>query len=212
MDARSFTPLDRLVGEIDRAIKVLAAPARSNRMTPGEDTPDELSPAERAHSARLMRINHAGEIAAQALYQGQSLTAKDATVRAAMQQAAHEETDHLAWCEQRIAELGGRTSLLNPLWYLGSLAIGTLAGALGDKVSLGFVSETEAQVESHLGEHLERLNIKDIRSRKILAEMRNDEVRHGQAALSLGGEVLPRAASRAMRLVSKLMTRSAYWV
>jgi 3-demethoxyubiquinol 3-hydroxylase len=212
MTARCFSPLDRLIGEIDRAIKVLAAPARTHRQAAGQEAAEELSPAERAHSARLMRVNHSGEIAAQALYQGQSLTARNPAVKAAMQQAAQEETDHLAWCEQRIRELGGRTSLLNPVWYFGSLALGTVAGALGDRVSLGFVSETEAQVESHLAEHLERLSPKDSRSRAILTEMRNDEVRHGAAAVSLGGMRLPKVASGAMTWVSKLMTRGAYWV
>lgn len=159
-----------------------------------------------------MRVNHAGEVAAQALYQGQALTARNETVRAALQQSATEETDHLAWCETRISELGGRTSLLNPVWYLGSYAIGALAGALGDRWSLGFVAETETQVESHLSEHLERMSQKDQRSRAILTGMREDEVRHGASAARLGGQRLPRGASLAMRMVSKVMTYSAYWV
>jgi ubiquinone biosynthesis monooxygenase Coq7 len=159
-----------------------------------------------------MRINHAGEVAAQALYQGQALTARNEAVAAEMRQAASEETDHLAWCEQRISELGGRTSVLNPLWYAGSWAIGALAGAIGDRVSLGFITETEKQVESHLQSHLQRLPESDTASRAILEQMKTDEIRHGARAEALGGMSLPLPIRAAMRLTSRLMTRSTYWI
>ena len=159
-----------------------------------------------------MRVNHAGEVAAQALYQGQALTARNEGVRAALQQSADEEHDHLAWCEQRIRELGGTVSLLNPLWYLGSLAIGAVAGACGDSVSLGFVAETEAQVESHLTSHLGRMSANDLKSRAILEQMKQDEIRHGAKAMGLGGQPLPAPVAVAMRATSKLMTQGSYWV
>ncbi len=159
-----------------------------------------------------MRVNHAGEVAAQALYQGQALAARDGTVSAEMQQAAAEETDHLAWCEQRLRELGGRTSVLNPFWYAGSFVIGALAGALGDRVSLGFISETEKQVESHLRGHLERLPAADLRSRALLEQMQHDEIQHGERAVALGGARLPFPLRLAMRLTSRVMTRGAYWL
>ncbi len=171
-----------------------------------------LERAEQQESIRLMRVNHAGEVAAQALYQGQALTARDPAVTEALRESAAEETDHLAWCEQRLGELGGRTSLLNPLWYAGSFAIGALAGALGDRASLGFIIETEKQVESHLGNHLERLPNADSRSRAILEQMQRDEIAHGQKAASLGGKDLPAPVRFAMRLTSRLMTRGAYWL
>ena len=159
-----------------------------------------------------MRVNHAGEVAAQALYHGQALTARRAEVATAMRKAAAEENDHLAWCEHRIGELGGRTSLLNPLWYLGSYAIGALAGTFGDRISLGFVTETEAQVESHLRDHLERLPEADLASRAILEQMKSDEMEHGATAASLGGVPLPAALQSAMRFTSRLMTRGSYWL
>jgi 3-demethoxyubiquinol 3-hydroxylase len=159
-----------------------------------------------------MRVNHAGEVAAQALYRGQALTARDPGAEATLRQAAAEEVDHLAWCEQRIAELGGRTSLLNPVWYAGSFLIGALAGAVGDRESLGFVSETERQVESHLQGHLDRLPAADHRSRAILEQMRQDEERHGASAAALGGAQLPAWVRSAMRLTSRLMTRGSYWL
>jgi ubiquinone biosynthesis monooxygenase Coq7 len=159
-----------------------------------------------------MRVNHAGEVAAQALYQGQALTAGDAGVTAAMRQAAAEEADHLAWCEQRLGELGGRTSLLNPLWYAGSFAIGALAGAFGRGANLGFVAETERQVESHLRGHMDRLGAADPRSRAILEQMTHDEMQHGAQAASLGGKELPFPVGAAMRLTSRLMTVGSYWL
>jgi 3-demethoxyubiquinol 3-hydroxylase len=213
MDPRRYTAVDRLVGEFDKAIKVLAAPARASR-EPGAlpfDAP-ALSEEQARMAARLMRVNHAGEVAAQALYQGQALTARNERVAAAMRKAAAEETDHLAWCERRIAELGGRTSVLNPLWYAGSFAIGALAGACGDAISLGFIAETERQVESHLSEHLGRLPKADSRSRAILEQMKHDEVEHGAAASSLGGSPLPVVLQKAMRLSSRLMTRTSIWL
>ena len=212
MSARRIDFLDRLIGEIDKAIKVLTVPSQARAGLAVPSPADSLSKHECEESARLMRVNHAGEVAAQALYQGQALTARDAAVKAAMQQSAAEEADHLAWCEQRLSELGARPSVLNPLWYSGSFAIGVMAGALGDKASLGFVAETEAQVESHLGEHLERLSAHDLRSRAILERMQHDEVRHGANAASLGGSRLPLPVSMAMRAVSKVMTLSSYWI
>jgi len=212
MDIRSFGLTDRIFGEIDKAIKVLSVAARSSRQTPAAPEQQTLQETERRKSARLMRVNHSGEVAAQALYQGQALTARDPQVGAAMQHAAAEETDHLAWCEQRLQELNGRTSALNPLWYAGSFAIGALAGVLGDRTSLGFVAETERQVESHLREHLERLAPADNRSRAILEQMTHDEIQHGAQAASLGGKELPFALRTAMRLTSKIMTRASYWL
>jgi ubiquinone biosynthesis monooxygenase Coq7 len=212
MSARRIDFLDRFIGEIDRAIKVLTTPGRAQEHLETPPGSDSLSERDRIESGRLMRVNHAGEVAAQALYQGQAFAARESSVRAAMQHSAAEEADHLAWCEERLGELSARTSLFNPLWYTGSFAIGVLAGALGDKVSLGFVAETEAQVESHLGEHLERLSAQDLRSRAILERMQHDEVRHGAKAAALGGSRLPLAASFAMRAVSKVMTLSSYWI
>ncbi len=213
MSDRTLTPLDRLIGEIGKAIKVLAAPVYASRASPAAAGGElVLEEAERVASGRLMRVNHSGEIAAQALYQGQALTARDAAVAGAMRQAAAEEIDHLAWCEQRLRELNGRTSVLNPLWYLGSFAIGAIAGAFGDRTSLGFIAETEKQVEAHLREHRERLPAADHRSRAIVDQMTHDEVAHGAQARSLGADELPFPLRSAMRLASRVMTRSAYWL
>jgi ubiquinone biosynthesis monooxygenase Coq7 len=212
MDTREFGLIDRLLGEIDKAIKVLSAPARASRPAPLALKPESLPESQRALSARLMRVNHSGEVAAQALYQGQALTARDAAVSAAMRHAATEENDHLAWCELRLTELGGRPSVLNPLWYLGSFAIGALAGALGSRASLGFVAETERQVELHLRSHMERLGSADPRSRAILEQMTHEEMQHGAHAASLGGKELPVAVGAAMRLTSRLMTHGSYWL
>jgi ubiquinone biosynthesis monooxygenase Coq7 len=212
METRSFTLIDRVFGEIDRAIKVLSTPARASRDAPAAAQGEMLREADRALSVRLMRVNHSGEVAAQALYQGQALTSRDAAVSAAMRHAAAEESDHLAWCEQRLRELNGRTSVLNPLWYAGSFAIGALAGVFGRGTSLGFVAETERQVESHLRSHIERLGVADKRSRAILEQMTHDEMQHGAQAASLGGKELPIPVSVAMRLTSRLMTRGSYWL
>jgi 3-demethoxyubiquinol 3-hydroxylase len=212
MDTRRFDPLDRVIGEIDKVIKNLTIPPRANRAVPEGRGPDELSDADRRDSLRLMRVNHAGEVAAQALYQGQALTARDPKVKEAMHQAAAEEVDHLAWCERRLMELKGRPSVLNPIWFFGSLTIGALAGALGDVTSLGFIAETERQVETHLRGHLERLSPRDSRSRAILEQMTRDEMRHGAKAASMGGKALPFPITLAMRATSRLMTRGSYWV
>jgi ubiquinone biosynthesis monooxygenase Coq7 len=213
MKTRSFRLVDRLIGEIDKAIKVLAAPAHAAREFPSSAHGElVLGTDEQRESIRLMRVNHAGEVAAQGLYQGQALTAREPAVRDAMRQSAAEETDHLAWCEQRLTELGGNTSVLNPVWYAGSFAIGALAGAFGDRASLGFITETERQVESHLSGHLQRLPSGDLRSRAILAQMKVDEQEHGEKAAALGGATLPMPLQWAMGLSSRLMTRSSYWI
>jgi ubiquinone biosynthesis monooxygenase Coq7 len=212
METRTLSAMDLVVGEIDKIIKNLTLPPRASRAVPGDKAAAELPEAERLESLRLMRVNHAGEVAAQALYQGQALTARDAKVKEAMRQAAQEEVDHLAWCELRLKELKGRPSILNPVWYAGSLAIGALAGALGDSASLGFIAETEKQVESHLRDHLGRLSPKDSRSRAILEQMTHDEMLHGAKAASMGGKALPFPITLAMRATSRLMTRGSYWV
>lgn len=205
--------LDKIIVEFDKGLRTLFARAPTSRPLPGRDLPDaELSSEEKRHAAALMRINHCGEICAQALYQGQALTARNEEVKGALEQAAWEETEHLNWTETRIAELGGRTSFLNPLWYGGSLALGALAGALGDKWNLGFLAETERQVEHHLDDHLARLPQQDERSRAILEQMKTDEIRHAETALEHGGAPLPLPVRAAMKLSSKLMTRTVYWI
>jgi ubiquinone biosynthesis monooxygenase Coq7 len=213
MRFRTFSTLDRVIGEIDKALKVLSAPARGSRPSPaGAGGEFVLEEAERLESSRLMRVNHSGEVAAQALYQGQALTARDGQVAAAMRQSAAEEMDHLAWCESRLRELNGRTSSLNPAWYAGSFAIGAVAGMFGDRTSLGFIAETEKQVETHLHSHLTRLPAADHRSRAIVNQMTLDEVAHGAKAISLGANELPFPFKWAMRLTSRVMTRSSYWL
>ena len=212
MEPRRFDHLDRVLGEIDKVIKNLTVAPRASRDVPDAPVAKALEEAERIESVRLMRVNHSGEVAAQALYQGQAFTARSEDVKSAMNQAAAEEIDHLAWCEQRLRELRGRTSLLNPLWYFGSLILGAFAGALGDRTSLGFIAETEKQVEAHLRGHLERLSAKDLRSRAILEQMTHDEMQHGAKAYSLGGKALPFPIIWAMRATSRLMTRGSYWI
>jgi 3-demethoxyubiquinol 3-hydroxylase len=212
MDTRRFSLIDLCLGEIDKAIKTLSVQARSAREAPDAHAGEVLEEAQRRKSARLMRVNHAGEVAAQALYQGQALTARDPAVGSAMRHAAGEETDHLAWCELRLRELNGRTSLLNPLWYAGSFAIGALAGLRGDRESLGFVTETERQVEAHLRGHLERLGKADPRSKAILEQMSHDEMQHGSRAASLGGEEPPFAVRAAMGLTALALTAGSYWL
>jgi 3-demethoxyubiquinol 3-hydroxylase len=204
--------LDKLLEAADNALRALFAPAASARTPPDLPEPPVLSEAERARVAGLMRVNHAGEIAAQALYHGQALLARSAATREFMLRAAAEEGDHLAWCEQRLRELGASASVLNPCWYAGSFAIGAAAAALDDRLSLGFVAETERQVEGHLAAHLERLPAGDRRSRRILETMRDDESRHAQAAAARGASELPPWVRTGMRLTSKLMTRLAYWI
>ncbi len=202
---------DHFILEFDRALRTVFAKAHSRRPTPGSTLPDaDMSEAERRHAAALMRVNHVGEVCAQALYQGQALTSRDPAVSEALRGAADEEVEHLAWCEQRIAELGGRKSLLNPLWYAGALSLGILAGRLGDKWNLGFLVETERQVEAHLDGHLSELPDQDGRSREIVDQMRIDEIAHADTALRLGAAELPPPAKAAMRLAAKLMTTTAY--
>jgi ubiquinone biosynthesis monooxygenase Coq7 len=212
MHTRRLDSVDLVIGEIDKIIRNLTLSKQSSRDPPQASGGPGLTPAETLESARLMRVNHAGEVAAQALYQGQALTARDPAVKSAMQRAAAEEIDHLAWCERRLQELHGKPSVLNPLWYFGSLGIGALAGTFGDRTSLGFIAETEKQVESHLREHLETLSPNDLRSRAILEQMTRDEMQHGAKAASMGGKELPFAITLVMRATSKLMTRSSYWI
>jgi ubiquinone biosynthesis monooxygenase Coq7 len=211
---------DRLIGLFDQGLRVVFGPPRAARVT-GRPTPRpagapaapvELPPDAARHAAGLMRVNHAGEVAAQALYYGQALVARDEATREHLLYAAREEGDHLAWCAERLGQLGSRPSLLNPLWFAGSATIGAVAGLIGDRVSLGFVAETERQVEAHLDDHLERLPGGDLQSRAILEQMREDEIRHGQDAIARGGEELPRPIQALMRLTSRVMTLTAYRV
>ncbi len=205
--------LERLIIAFDNGLRTLFAPAHSARPVPGAGLAEaELSAAERELAAALMRVNHTGEICAQALYQGQTLTARNAEARAALGKAAAEETDHLAWTQQRIDELGGRASFLNPLWYAGSFALGAAAGLLGDKWNLGFLAETERQVEGHLAGHLDRLPPQDEKSRVIVDEMKADEARHAHTAVEHGGAELPAPVKRMMKLGSRIMTRTTFWI
>jgi ubiquinone biosynthesis monooxygenase Coq7 len=214
MTKRTLSALDRFIGQLDQALHTVFGPAPiPGRASPAAGKADvELSAAERELAGRLMRINHCGEICAQALYQGQAATARLPEVRGKMEQAAQEENDHLAWTEERIRELGGHTSYLNPLWYAGSFAIGALAGVIGDKWSLGFVAETERQVVKHLESHLQRLPAEDRKSRTILEQMRDDEGRHATIAIESGGAELPEPICQAMRYSSKIMTGTTYWL
>jgi ubiquinone biosynthesis monooxygenase Coq7 len=205
--------IDSLINELDRALRAVAGVGTATRRSPAEDKAEaELDPRARSHAAALMRVNHVGEICAQALYQGQALAARNGDVKAALERAAREEQDHLAWSIERVRELGGRPSVLNPLWYAGSFAIGALAGALGDRWSLAFLAETERQVEQHLTGHLGELPASDVRTRAVVEAMRADEARHGTTALDLGAAELPEAVRHAMRLASKVMTTVAYRV
>lgn len=209
---RNLDALDRVLARIDDALRLCTGtapePARPN---PALDLPEaSLASEDRRHVAGLMRVNHAGEICAQALYAGQAATARSDAVRQAMQQAAGEEIDHLAWCESRLRELDSHTSVLNPLWYAGSFAIGALAGFAGDRWSLGFVRETEVQVEAHLEDHIERLPAGDARSQAILDRMKTDEARHAEMAAAAGGRELPRPVRRAMALTAGVMKALAY--
>lgn len=203
--------IDDLIIGFDRGLRTVFAPARSVRAAPDAALPEaDMDAAERARAAALMRVNHSGEICAQALYQGQAMTARNSGARAALERAAQEETEHLAWTERRIAELGGRKSMLNPFWYAGSFAIGAAAGLLGDKWNLGFLAETERQVVRHLEGHLERLPVSDQKSRAIVQQMRDDEARHASAARDHGGAELPAPVKAAMQASSKVMTGAAY--
>ncbi len=208
---RELTLMDRLLDQLDQGLKTSFASTGTNVPNPaGDDSGAELDPAEEAHAAGLMRINHAGEVCAQALYNGQALTARDPAIRDHMLAAAAEETDHLAWCEQRLSELGSYPSQLNPLWYAGSFAIGAVAGLSGDRWSLGFVMETERQVEAHLEDHLEQLPDSDSRSRAIVQQMADDEARHGEEAREAGGSELPEPVRMAMQQTARIMKWLAY--
>jgi ubiquinone biosynthesis monooxygenase Coq7 len=212
-DIRRPTPLDLLLGGIQRALDTVAGAAVAARPSPGETLPlPELDARERRHVAGLMRVNHTGEVCAQALYDGQAALARDPATRTHLETAAAEETDHLAWCAGRLQELDDRPSLLNPLWYAGSFAIGAAAALAGDRWSLGFVVETERQVEMHLGEHLQRLPPSDLRSRAILEAMQIDESRHADNALARGGQKLPPPIPALMRGASAVMKAVAYRV
>ncbi|MBU3616575.1 2-polyprenyl-3-methyl-6-methoxy-1,4-benzoquinone monooxygenase [Polynucleobacter sp. JS-Polo-80-F4] len=204
--------MDRLILEFDSALRSVVGGANAHRPIPGSlaGSDSVLDAAERNHAAGLMRVNHVGEVCAQALYQSQKLVARNPEIREMLDHSAQEEMDHLAWCETRLQELGSHTSYLNPLWYAGSFAIGLAAGLAGDKWSLGFVAETEKQVENHLESHLEKLPKDDQRSRAIVDQMRLDEIAHGQAAKNAGGVNLPEPVQKIMQTMSKIMTTTAY--
>jgi 3-demethoxyubiquinol 3-hydroxylase len=205
--------LDRMIVEFDKGLRTLFSQAHSARAYPDANVPETpMDEAERKKAAALMRVNHSGEICAQALYQGQALTARDPVVQQKLQQAAQEETEHLAWTAKRVHELGGHLSLLNPFWYTASLAIGAVAGLLGDRWNLGFLAETERQVGDHLQSHLDRLPPHDEKSRAIVVQMYTDEVGHADMARSLGGAELPQPVQLAMKLNGKVMTSTSYWV
>lgn len=205
--------IDDLIAEFDKGLRTLLAPARTARPLPGKNLDEaDMSEEEKHLAAALMRVNHSGEICAQALYQGQALTARKPEIQQALKEAASEETEHLNWCESRINDLGGRKSLFNPAWYAGSLAIGALAGALGDKWNLGFLAETERQVVRHLEGHLQRLPASDEKSRAVVGQMKEDEARHAASALEQGGAELPVPVKVAMKLSARVMTGVAFRV
>jgi ubiquinone biosynthesis monooxygenase Coq7 len=211
IDGEDAALIDAFIPEFDKALRAVFATAPTRRPMPGESLPEaEMSDAEKRHVAALMRVNHCGEICAQALYQGQAMSSHDPAVRRELEQAAQEETEHLNWTERRIAELGGRKSLFNPLWYAGSLAIGMFAGKCGDAWSLGFLAETERQVEGHLEGHKASLPAQDRKSWEVLEQMKADEARHAETATHHGARELPLPVKVAMKLSSKLMTRLSY--
>lgn len=206
-----MSSFDGLILRFDRALRTLAGVHHAGRASPSAGQPEAaLDAEERAEAAALMRVNHVGEVCAQALYGGQALTARDPGTRRALAQAAQEEQDHLVWSAERIEELGGRESLLNPLWYAGAFALGAAAGALGDRWNLAFVAETERQVEAHLAGHLARISSADLRTRAVVEAMRVDEARHRESAIALGAAELPEAVRSGMRLMAKVMTTVAY--
>jgi ubiquinone biosynthesis monooxygenase Coq7 len=209
MPATRYSPIDHLLIAADEALRTLSGAVVPARPSPAGRLPEG---GERMLASGLMRVNHTGEICAQALYSGQALFAQDERVRAVLLGAAAEERDHLAWCRGRLTELGSRPSLLDPLWYAGSFALGVVSGAAGDRWSMGFLAETEAQVERHLEGHLERLPREDLRSRAVVTQMREDENRHGAAGRAHGAAELPLPVKAAMRIASKVMTRAAYYV
>jgi ubiquinone biosynthesis monooxygenase Coq7 len=212
MQERQLTPLDRFLSGVNDALRTVAVPdSRSARENPAKGIDEtDLDTRAKSHAAGLMRVNHAGEIAAQGLYQGHAAVAHDAAIREQMQHAADEEFDHLAWCEQRLSELDSEPSKLSPLWYAGAFAIGTASGLFGDKWSLGFIAETERQVCEHLTSHLLRLPDEDARSRAIVRQMRDEEQQHGENAVAAGAADLPQPIRELMRLTSKIMTKTAY--
>jgi 3-demethoxyubiquinol 3-hydroxylase len=206
--------IDRLICEFDRGLRTVLASPQAERTNPALDVDQDgtIDPQAKNEAIRLMRVNHCGEVCAQALYQGQALVARSEATRSVLLGAAREERDHLAWCEQRLSELGGSKSLLNPLWYAGSFGLGVVSGALGDRWSMAFLVETERQVEHHLDDHLTRLPDGDARSRRIVTVMREDEIRHGNSGELHGAAKLPGILKAAMRLTSRIMTRSSYWI
>jgi ubiquinone biosynthesis monooxygenase Coq7 len=213
MSNRSNNSLDQLITGFDKALRVIGGVAFASRPNPAQHNADsELDAKERRHSAGLMRVNHVGEVCAQALYNSQARFAKSPAMRAQFEQAGREEEDHLAWTAQRLAELGSQPSLLNPLWYAGAYALGAVAARMGDKHSLGFVVETERQVEAHLNSHLDTLPIRDAKSRAIVEQMRVDEIAHGAAAQSLGAAPMPLPVRAGMTAMSKVMTSTAYYI
>ncbi len=212
MEDRNLSPVDRIIAGLDQALRVVnSEPTRAARPVPGSELADaELTETERSHAAGLMRINHAGEVAAQGLYQGHAAVARDPEIEAQMKHAADEELDHLAWCEQRLTELGSEPSALRPLWYAGSFAIGAASGVLGDKWSLGFIEETERQVSEHLAGHLDGLPENDLKSRAIVAQMRDEEEVHGENAGKAGAAPLPTPVRELMKAVAEVMKKTAY--
>lgn len=214
MDDRKLNSLDRLLAGINNALTTLARPAaRPTRANPAGELPESsLSDRDRAHSAGLMRVNHAGEVAAQGLYRGHATVSRDVSLERQMREAATEELDHLGWCEQRLDELGSRSSILSPFWYAGAFTIGAASGLLGDRWALGFVEETERQVSDHLTGHLAKLPDADARSRAIVSQMRDEEEAHGANAKAAGAAELPGPVKDLMRLVARIMTRTSYWI
>ncbi|MFY7984768.1 MAG: 2-polyprenyl-3-methyl-6-methoxy-1,4-benzoquinone monooxygenase [Burkholderiaceae bacterium] len=210
MSSRTLSGPDQWLAALDQTMRTLSGAVAAARPCPGAGTAPTLSEAQRRESAALMRVNHVGEVCAQALYQAQALTARTAELREQMRQAAQEELDHLVWTQQRLTQLQGRPSLLNPLWYAGAFAIGLAAGRAGDAVSLGFVVETERQVEEHLAGHLDRLPVEDTASRAIVEQMREDEARHGMQARAAGAANLPAPVQLVMRAAAKVMTTTAH--
>jgi ubiquinone biosynthesis monooxygenase Coq7 len=210
---RSANPLDHLIVGFDKALRVVGGVAKAARPNPGATASDcEMNEQEQRHSAGLMRVNHVGEVCAQALYDAQGRRASTTAMRTEFERSGREEEDHLAWTAQRLSELGSQPSLLNPLWYAGAYALGTAAARMGDAVSLGFVSETERQVEAHLNSHLDKLPPQDAKSRAIVTQMRDDEAEHGAKARALGAAELPAPVKLAMQAMAKVMTTTAYYL
>lgn len=205
--------IDQVINTFDGAMRTIFAEARPSRARPDASIKEEvITDKQKQEVVALMRINHVGEVCAQALYSGQALTSRNPQIVSALQHAASEETDHLAWCESRIKELGGRKSFLNPVWYMGSFTLGAVAGAIGDKWNLGFLAETEQQVSAHLSSHLKKLPIEDVKTRSIIEQMQADEMSHAQEAVNLGAAKLPVTIKKLMKISSKIMTSTAYYV